>query len=655
MYPTLKGRSTVKQVTDAFYGYNHNLKIGDGEFYDCENMTTDYYPLASSSKKHEEVENYDGFSGEIYGVIFNNNWLYYVGKADGSDKTYLRSFRGFAVENLPLAEGEKQLINMGAYICIFPDGAYYSTTDYADYGYMGCTWDYECSRENLFSYNLCDTAFNDFENIVTSRPAEPTDGQLYFYLEKENATKTYRGILEKYSAEEKTWSNVAYYVKVKFGTQGEIPQKFKAGDIVSLKFPEGAQAVNYETGLSEQLQTFTLLDVGGKAATGSTAGENDYIIYKNEHVKYASYTYIFDGYSSRIYRGIPQMDYVVECQNRLWGCRYGGQYDAQKAHVPHVNEIYACELGNFRNWYKYEGVSTDSWAASIGSDGQWTGAINYNGSPLFFKQDCVHQVTVSSTGAHRVAQISVPGVQSGCAKSLCIIGNVLYYCSGSGVIAYQGGLTNKISNQFGDGLNLANAMAAARNNKLYIAGGMKFAEKRDPESQKLYVYDTLKGLWSKQETGENDIKYLAELIDNRNISGFRTANDEQIVAVMGDNLYFLDKATAGAVNSWYFESGIFTYNSGSKYRGSYNSGHRYITRFDIRLKMELGAECEMYIEYDSSGTWEFAGRIQVRNTDSFLLPIRPRRCDHMRIKLKGSGDVKIYSITRNLAMGSDNL
>ncbi len=71
--------------------------------------------------------------------------------------------------------------------------------------------------------------------------------------------------------------------------------------------------------------------------------------------------------------------------------------------------------------------------------------------------------------------------------------------------------------------------------------------------------------------------------------------------------------------------------------------------------MELGAECEMYIEYDSSGTWEFAGRIQVRNTDSFLLPIRPRRCDHMRIKLKGSGDVKIYSITRNLAMGSDNL
>ncbi len=649
MYPTLKGRSTVKQVTDTFYGYNHNLKIGDGEFYDCENMTTDYYPLASSSRKHELWKN---FNGNIYGITYNDAF-YFVGKESGSDETYLYKYWKKLSVLTGLTAGDKQLVNMGAYICIFPDGAYYNTKDSTDYGYMGCTWDYECSRENLFSYNLCDTAFNDFENIVTSRPAEPTDGQLYFYLEKENATKTYRGILEKYSAEEKTWSNVAYYVKVKFGTQGEIPQKFKVGDTVSLKFPEGAQAVNYETGLSEQLQTFTLLDVGGKAATGSTVGENDYIIYKNEHVKYASYTYTFDGYSSRIYRGIPQMDYVVECQNRLWGCKYGGQYDAQKVFVPYVNEIYACELGNFRNWYKYEGVSTDSWAASIGSDGQWTGAINYNGSPLFFKQDCVHQVTVSSTGAHRVAQLSVPGVRLGCGKSLCIIGNVLYYCSENGVIAYQGGLTNKISSQFGSGNILTNAIAEAKGNKLYIAGIFPIDGVSIMSNQKLYVYDTLKGLWGVQTIYDSETGYIKDMCSGSDTMTIFAATSNGSVY---SNLDSKNSSTGfNAVDSWYFESGIFTYNSGSKYRGSYNSGHRYITRFDIRLKMELGAECEMYIEYDSSGTWEFAGRIQVRNTDSFLLPIRPRRCDHMRIKLKGSGDVKIYSITRNLAMGSDNL
>ena len=71
--------------------------------------------------------------------------------------------------------------------------------------------------------------------------------------------------------------------------------------------------------------------------------------------------------------------------------------------------------------------------------------------------------------------------------------------------------------------------------------------------------------------------------------------------------------------------------------------------------MEMGAELEMYIEYDSSGAWEFAGRVNVAGTNSFVIPLRPRRCDHLRFKLTGKGGVKIFSITRNLVMGSDNL
>ena len=648
MYPTLKGKSTVKQVTDTFYGYNHNLKIGDGEFYECENMTTDYYPLAACSRKHFK---YLTFNGTIYGAIKSNNSFgdeesYFVGKANGSDKTYLRTDTGFVVnEKLELTEGEKQLVNMGAYICIFPDGAYYNTQDGTDCGYMGCTWQYECSATNTFSFNLCNSDFEDYKNVdntgygVGEYPPDPTDGYLFFHSIKEEATKAYISILEKYDAKEKTWNSVTYYVKYKFKTQGEIPQNFKVGEIVDLTFPGGVGIYDYETGnIKKEKRTFTLLDVGGKAATDSAEGEDDYIVVKNEYIEISDRTYSAE-FVAKIYRGIPIMDYVVECQNRLWGCRYGGQYDANKVYVAHVNELYACELGNFRNWYKYEGISTDSWAASIGSGGEWTGAITFNGNPLFFKQDCVHQVTVSSQGAHRVTQISVQGVRSGSSKSLCIIQNKLYYHSTTGVLEYQGGLTGKISSALGDGYFI-DAVSAAKNNKLYIA----MYDMDGDHYQHLYVYDTLKGLWSKQKTPA-DIKYMASFIGE---------NEERICAFSSSTLHLLDGVSYAAVDSWSFESGIFTYNSGSKYKSSYNGGHRYITRFDIRLKMELGAECEMYIEYDSSGTWEFAGRIKVRNTDSFMIPIRPRRCDHLRIKLKGSGDVKIYSITRNLAMGSDN-
>ena len=33
-YPTLYVKQKSRQMSDAFLGYNHNLRIGEGEFYD---------------------------------------------------------------------------------------------------------------------------------------------------------------------------------------------------------------------------------------------------------------------------------------------------------------------------------------------------------------------------------------------------------------------------------------------------------------------------------------------------------------------------------------------------------------------------------------------------------------------------------------------
>jgi hypothetical protein len=38
---------------------------------------------------------------------------------------------------------------------------------------------------------------------------------------------------------------------------------------------------------------------------------------------------------------------------------------------------------------------------------------------------------------------------------------------------------------------------------------------------------------------------------------------------------------------------------------------------------------------------------------SFAVPVRPRRCDHMRLKIKGSGEAKIFSICKTIEGGSD--
>ena len=50
-YPTLTELYTSRDMIDAFRGYNHNLRIADGEFYDMKNLTSSDYPVLSPRPK----------------------------------------------------------------------------------------------------------------------------------------------------------------------------------------------------------------------------------------------------------------------------------------------------------------------------------------------------------------------------------------------------------------------------------------------------------------------------------------------------------------------------------------------------------------------------------------------------------------------------
>jgi hypothetical protein len=59
------------------------------------------------------------------------------------------------------------------------------------------------------------------------------------------------------------------------------------------------------------------------------------------------------------------------------------------------------------------------------------------------------------------------------------------------------------------------------------------------------------------------------------------------------------------------------------------------------------------IEYDSSGVWEAVSALTGHNLRTFTLPIRPKRCDHFKLRFEGEGDVKIFSIAKITEQGSD--
>ena len=124
---------------------------------------------------------------------------------------------------------------------------------------------------------------------------------------------------------------------------------------------------------------------------------------------------------------------------------------------------------------------------------------------------------------------------------------------------------------------------------------------------------------------------------------------------MGGYPIYAFNGTVGTLEdtvSWSFESGDMYLDE---------PDNKYVKRYDIRLKAEEPESLRLEIQYDSSGIWEeyglAGGSAQCTGHSSqlrtYTIPVLPRRCDHLRYRISGTGDVKIYSIARIVEIGSD--
>jgi hypothetical protein len=71
------------------------------------------------------------------------------------------------------------------------------------------------------------------------------------------------------------------------------------------------------------------------------------------------------------------------------------------------------------------------------------------------------------------------------------------------------------------------------------------------------------------------------------------------------------------------------------------------------MVLDIGAEIHFLAQYDFNDEWEPLFTLVGHNLRSFSLPIRPKRCDNMRLKIVGIGNAKIYSYTKTIEQGSD--
>ncbi|MBO4979934.1 MAG: hypothetical protein J6D16_05960, partial [Clostridia bacterium] len=122
LYPTLIVKNADRLLLDTFYGYHHGFRIGSGEFYDMQNLSSDDFPVLSTRKPRGIYQ-----SGN-YGGLIAKDALCYV---DGTDFV-VGEYR--VPMELNRSGEMKTLVSMGAYVIIMPDKKYVNTADLSDFG-----------------------------------------------------------------------------------------------------------------------------------------------------------------------------------------------------------------------------------------------------------------------------------------------------------------------------------------------------------------------------------------------------------------------------------------------------------------------------------------------------------------------------------------
>lgn len=587
--PKLNRIYTSRSMVDVFQGYNHNLRIGEGEFYNMTNLTSDDYPVLSPRRKRG-VYSPDGnlsTPSAPTGMISKDSLCY----VEGSKFI----INGYQVD-MGLSETQKTLISMGAYVIIMPDKKYINTENLTDYGSIEASFTSNAS----VTFELCKIDGAGYGEMVVGATAPTSPQNMALWLD----TASTPNVLKQYSTTSAMWTSVATtYIKI--SSKG-IGLPFEEGDGVAI------------SGIKSE----ELADLNNTMVIHSKG--DDYIVVTG--MLNEVYTQTVAQGAISVVRKMPNMDFIIESGNRLWGCRYGLALNGQV-----VNEIYASKLGDFKNWNTFAGISTDSYVASVGTDGQFTGAITHHGYPLFFKEGCVHKVYGNYPSNYQIQTTACRGVQKGSSKSLAIVNETLYYKSRSAVCAYDGSLPVEVSSALGD-VPYGDAVAGVLGNKYYIS--MKdLSEKDENKAWNLFVFDTKKGMWHREDN--------TQATEFCNCSGelyFIDYANNQIKTVRGTGIEDMDSV------KWEAVTGIIGTDSPDK---------KYISRIDVRLLINIGAKVSIYADYDSIGAWEHVLTMEGKSLRTFPVSVRPKRCDHLRLKIEGSGEAKIFSICKTIAQGSD--
>ncbi len=584
-FPEFASRVKIQRLfNDRFEGIDRTLAAKENEFTDAVNITSDNYPALSVRKIRRELDIPD--NGEsIMGMCATDKPIWV------SENKIWRA--GEELDGITLSDGEKQLAVAANRVYVFPDKLWVDTES-GEYGNM------EKSASVSSGVIIITPASREYagaeyiESDEQPKVDDPASFEGKIWLDSSSVPCKLKKYV--YNGESGSFVEVVsdcvrvIVADLDGNTQNSFYEGFEEGD--GLTFSATGQMENALSSLG-LLSTFVLLENG-------RTGQSRYMIFDTVITGHKNQVLLEDGAtgSFTLSRNVPDLDYVLMCRNRLWGCNVA------------KNRIYCSRRDAYNSWYGTRLSALDPMQFDAGSPGEFTGCAVYLDTPLFFKEEYIHKMIDNSQ-----LVTNCPGVMKGCDKSLKTANNTLFYMSRDGVCAYRADLPEIVSRKLGY-MRCKNAASGVLQNKYYICPY--------PSLEEVYVYDAEKNIWHREDgmTFERSVT----------CGGVMYASDKNRIYVLGADEN-IGRDCEKKV-SWYAVLSDFIPKDG-----------RMREPIAIEIRCDTGSSGKIYVYamYDEDQNYVFAGRAK---SGIIRLSLPRRRCDRLKIRLEGSGECKVYSMTR---------
>lgn len=634
------GRKRQKQNIQ-FGGLNRTRAANEGELADAAGVSARLWPcLTTRTGRSPERETEQGsalFSwGEL--VTVEGSALLYGGEVVGT-----------------VTPGKKQFAVVNTKLCIFPDKKYLdlTTKEFGDLearvqmvagtvNFSETTLEVTQLRQAMGKrYRCCAiTFYSEYEKVMKAKRYSedniswsPEGGWSLTGAQEVKLTSLKAGdcvMLPRSSARGDRWLDYSYPSKknpVAYATEYD-----QWGDYVYIL--EVDVTIGVETGTvhiyaerrNAGASNVTLTDLGFKAGDAVTISgcvtkaENNHaaVIKEVAEKKLVFDSPVFkatvEAGAVTITRAVPDLDFICESGNRLWGVSNKDK------------TIYASALGDPTNFYLYDGATVGnsmlSYAVPVGTDGDFTAVCAYGSNVLCWKEHCLHKVLGTLPANYEVFTYQIAGVQAGSSASLQIINEVLYYKGREGVYAYTGGTPQLISAKLGL-VDYGEAVGGHSGRSYYIS--MKRA---DTGTWETLSYGTDTGLWLKETEDE--------------VLAF--ANPDGV-------LYFLTPAGI------FRRAGETDGDVPIPWEATFTPFHETVhnkkgySRLLLRLELAEGAWVEVDVSTDN-GPFRTVWTAHAPCSPTQVIPIRPGRCDRFQVRLRGEGKFLLQSMVREFTVGS---